>query len=132
MNAIVRPIAVVLSLPALLVTVGLFLLVINAAMLGLVALMLPGFKIDGFWTAVGGVDHREPRELGRAPGSSARAAAWKSSARKINGDTPHFLAKGADLAHPVDRSRRMSRHARHFARRRLSSLFSPRRHALTT
>jgi putative membrane protein len=53
-NAIVRPIAVVLSLPALLVTVGLFLLVINAAMLGLVALLLPGFKIHGFWTAVGG------------------------------------------------------------------------------
>ncbi len=53
-NAIVRPVAVVLSLPALLVTVGLFLLVINAAMLGLVALILPGFHIDGFWTAVGG------------------------------------------------------------------------------
>jgi putative membrane protein len=43
-----------LSLPALLLTVGLFLLVINAAMLGLVALLLPGFKIYGFWTAVGG------------------------------------------------------------------------------
>jgi putative membrane protein len=53
-NAIVRPIALVLSLPALLLTVGLFLLVINAAMLGLVALLLPGFKIYGFWTAVGG------------------------------------------------------------------------------
>ena len=53
-NAIVRPIAVVLALPALLLTVGLFLLVINAAMLGLVALILPGFKIHGFWTAVGG------------------------------------------------------------------------------
>src|SRR5688500_14430923 len=52
-NAIVRPIAVVLSLPALLVTVGLFLLVINAAMLGLVALLLPGFVIKTFWTAVG-------------------------------------------------------------------------------
>jgi len=54
-NAIVRPIAVVLSLPVLLVTLGLFLLVINAAMLGLVALLLSGFKIvGGFWTAVGG------------------------------------------------------------------------------
>ena len=53
-NAIVRPIAVVLALPALLLTVGLFLLVINAAMLGLVALILPGFHIAGFWTAVGG------------------------------------------------------------------------------
>jgi putative membrane protein len=53
-NAIVRPIAVVLSLPALLFSLGLFLLVINAAMLGLVALLLPGFYIHGFWTAVGG------------------------------------------------------------------------------
>jgi putative membrane protein len=52
-NAIVRPFALLLSLPALLFTLGLFLLVINAAMLGLVALMLPGFKIAGFWTAVG-------------------------------------------------------------------------------
>jgi putative membrane protein len=52
-NAIVRPFALLLSLPALLITLGLFLLVINAAMLGLVALMLPGFKIAGFWTAVG-------------------------------------------------------------------------------
>jgi putative membrane protein len=53
-NAVVRPILVVLSLPALLVTLGLFLLVVNAAMLGLVALLLPGFHISGFWTAVGG------------------------------------------------------------------------------
>jgi putative membrane protein len=52
-NAVVRPFALLLSLPALLVTLGLFLLVINAAMLGLVALMLPGFRIEGFWTAVG-------------------------------------------------------------------------------
>jgi putative membrane protein len=53
-NAIVRPFALLLSLPALLLTLGLFLLVVNAAMLGLVALMLRGFQIDGFWTAVGG------------------------------------------------------------------------------
>jgi putative membrane protein len=53
-NAIVRPFALLLSLPALLITLGLFLLVINAAMLGLVALFLPGFTIPGgFWTAVG-------------------------------------------------------------------------------
>jgi putative membrane protein len=53
-NAVVRPVLLLLSLPALLITLGLFLLVINAAMLGLVALMLPGFRIAGFWTAVGG------------------------------------------------------------------------------
>jgi putative membrane protein len=52
-NAVVRPFALLLSLPALVVTLGLFLLVINAAMLGLVALMLPGFQIAGFWSAVG-------------------------------------------------------------------------------
>lgn len=52
-NAIVRPIAVLLTLPLTLLTLGLFLLVINAAMLGLVALLLSGFQIDGFWTAVG-------------------------------------------------------------------------------
>ena len=53
-NAIVRPFALLLSLPALIFSLGLFLLVVNAAMLGLVALLLPGFHIAGFWTAVGG------------------------------------------------------------------------------
>jgi putative membrane protein len=52
-NAVIRPIAVILTLPLTLVTLGLFLLVINAAMLGLVALLLSGFQISGFWTAVG-------------------------------------------------------------------------------
>jgi putative membrane protein len=52
-NAIVRPIAVVLTLPLTLLSLGLFLLVINAAMLGLVALLLTGFTISGFWTAIG-------------------------------------------------------------------------------
>jgi len=50
-NAIVRPVAVVLTLPLTLVTLGFFLLVVNAAMLGLVALFLPGFHISGFWAA---------------------------------------------------------------------------------
>jgi putative membrane protein len=52
-NAIVRPIAVILTLPLTLLTLGLFLIVINAAMLALVALLLGGFHISGFWTAVG-------------------------------------------------------------------------------
>ncbi len=54
-NAVVRPVVLLLALPALLFTLGLFLLVINAGMLGLVALMLPGFLIPGgFWSALGG------------------------------------------------------------------------------
>lgn len=50
-NAIVRPLLVILTLPATLLTLGLFLLVINAAMLGLVAWMFEGFTISGFWAA---------------------------------------------------------------------------------
>ncbi len=53
-NAIVRPIMLLLTLPITVVTLGLFLFVLNAAMLGLAALMVPGFIIDGFWTAVFG------------------------------------------------------------------------------
>lgn len=53
-NAVVRPIAFILTLPITVVTLGLFLLVLNAAMIGLVALIVPGFAIDGFWSAVGG------------------------------------------------------------------------------
>ena len=51
-NAFVRPIAILLTFPFTIITLGLFLLVVNAAMLGLVALLLPGFRLDGFWTAV--------------------------------------------------------------------------------
>ena len=52
-NAVVRPIIVVLTLPVTLLTLGLFLLVINAGMLLLVAWLLDGFTVTSFWTAVG-------------------------------------------------------------------------------
>ena len=51
-NAVVRPVLVVLTLPFTILTLGLFLVVINAAMLGLVASMFRGFVIDGFGAAV--------------------------------------------------------------------------------
>jgi putative membrane protein len=47
-NAIVRPIAILLTLPLTILTLGLFLLVINAGMLALVAGILPGFHVRGF------------------------------------------------------------------------------------
>jgi putative membrane protein len=53
-NAVVRPVLVILTLPISILTLGLFLLVINAGMLGLVALGLDGFQIAGFWSAIGG------------------------------------------------------------------------------
>ena len=51
-NAVVRPLLVILTLPITLLTLGLFLLVVNAAMLGLVAWMFANFTISGFWPAV--------------------------------------------------------------------------------
>jgi putative membrane protein len=51
-NAVVRPVLVVLTLPFTILTLGLFLLVINAAMLGLVAAMFDGFRIASFWSAI--------------------------------------------------------------------------------
>jgi putative membrane protein len=55
-NAIVRPIAVLLTLPFTLLTLGLFLLVVNAGMVALVAWMLPGMHLAGFgaafWSAI--------------------------------------------------------------------------------
>jgi putative membrane protein len=53
-NAVVRPVLVLLSLPLTLLTLGLFLLVVNAAMLGLTAWVLPGFSVAGFWAALWG------------------------------------------------------------------------------
>ncbi len=53
-NAIVRPLLVILTLPITVLTLGLFLLVINAATLGLVAWMLDNFTIAGFWPALFG------------------------------------------------------------------------------
>lgn len=52
LNAVVRPILFILTLPLTIVTLGLFLLVLNAAMIGLVAWMLPGFWVHGFWSGV--------------------------------------------------------------------------------
>jgi putative membrane protein len=51
-NAIVRPIVFLLTLPLTLLTLGLFLLVLNAAMVALVAWMLPGFRLHGFGAAL--------------------------------------------------------------------------------
>jgi putative membrane protein len=53
-NAVLRPILVILTLPITLVTLGLFLLVINALTLGLTAVFLHGFHVHGFWAAFWG------------------------------------------------------------------------------
>jgi len=51
-NAVVRPVVVLLTLPFTLLTLGLFLWVVNAAMFGLVAALLDGFHVAGFGSAL--------------------------------------------------------------------------------
>ncbi|MGV3655032.1 MAG: phage holin family protein [Noviherbaspirillum sp.] len=53
-NTLVRPILVLLTLPVTLLTLGLFILVINGLMFWAVAQMVSGFQVAGFWSAVGG------------------------------------------------------------------------------
>ena len=50
-NAFVRPILLLLSIPFIIVTMGFFILVVNALMLMLVAQIVPSFHVDGFWSA---------------------------------------------------------------------------------
>jgi Predicted membrane protein len=52
-NAVVRPVLAFLTFPITILTFGLFLLVVNAAVIGLVAMMLGGFQVDGFWAGIG-------------------------------------------------------------------------------
>jgi putative membrane protein len=52
-NAILKPILAILTLPLILITLGLFYFALNIAMLALAELIAPHFSIDGFWTYVG-------------------------------------------------------------------------------
>jgi putative membrane protein len=51
-NAVLRPIMILLTLPITIVTLGLFTLVINALLVQLAAAIVPGFSIRGFWWAL--------------------------------------------------------------------------------
>lgn len=53
-NAVARPILIVLTLPLTIVTLGLFILVINGLLFWFVASFVDGFAVHGFWTALGG------------------------------------------------------------------------------
>ena len=54
LNALVRPVLYLLSAPFILVTLGLFMVVINALMLELASAFVTGFHVSSFWSAVGG------------------------------------------------------------------------------
>jgi putative membrane protein len=51
-NALVRPVLLLLSLPFIIVTMGFFILVVNALLILFVSKVIPGFHVAGFWTAL--------------------------------------------------------------------------------
>ncbi|MBI2024464.1 phage holin family protein [Candidatus Giovannonibacteria bacterium] len=51
-NAVIKPILFVLTLPITIITLGIFTLVLNALLLLLASAIVPGFEIAGFWTAI--------------------------------------------------------------------------------
>ncbi|PIV08240.1 hypothetical protein COS52_03770 [Candidatus Roizmanbacteria bacterium CG03_land_8_20_14_0_80_39_12] len=51
-NTLIKPILFILTLPATILTLGLFTFVINALMVYLVATFVPGFHVSGFWSAL--------------------------------------------------------------------------------
>ena len=54
LNLLVRPILLMLTLPLIVLSLGLFLIVVNALLLELTAYLVTGFSVTGFWPAVGG------------------------------------------------------------------------------
>lgn len=52
LNLLIRPILFILTLPVTILTLGLFSLVINALLVMLAALLVPGFSVAGFWSAL--------------------------------------------------------------------------------
>jgi putative membrane protein len=54
LNLLVRPLLFVLTLPLIVITLGLFLIVVNALLLELTSYLVRGFSVTGFWPAVGG------------------------------------------------------------------------------
>src|SRR5574337_554524 len=53
-NAVVRPVILILTLPLTIMTLGLFIPLLNAALLKLVSVMIVGFEVHGFWSAIFG------------------------------------------------------------------------------
>lgn len=51
-NAVIKPVLLLLTLPINIMTLGLFTLVINALLILLTSKIVPGFQVDGFWWAV--------------------------------------------------------------------------------
>ena len=107
-NAFVRPILVILTFPITLLTLGLFLLVINGLMIELVSYFLSGFVVAGFWPAVltaivVSLDRAPYRAVGLA-NTVKRFPSRTYGARK--GVTPEASRENAATSSPAGRPNR--------------------------
>jgi putative membrane protein len=103
-NAILKPILVLFTLPFIIVTMGLGIIVINALLFLLAANLVDGFAVQGFWSAVGGaivvsltnlfVSHlvrTAPRPLPAPPATPANPASSARPARRAVGKTDDVI-----------------------------------------
>jgi len=88
-NAFVRPVLMLLSLPFIIVTMGLFIFVVNALLILLVSKLIPGFSVDGFWSAFFGA-------IIISFVSWLLSSFFRSSDGKIHSITHHPTMKKAD------------------------------------
>jgi len=88
-NALVRPVLLILSIPFILVTMGLFILIINALLLWFVSAVIPPFQVEGFWSAFFGA-------IVISLVSWLLSAFFRSSDGKIHTITHHGRIKQAD------------------------------------
>ena len=88
-NAFVRPVLLLLSLPFIIVTMGLFIFVVNALLLLLVSWLIPAFGVDGFWSAFFGAI-----VIGIV--SWALSSFFRTSDGRIHAITHHPAIKRAD------------------------------------
>jgi putative membrane protein len=87
-NAFVRPVLLLLTLPFVLFTVGIGFLIINALLLWMVGSIVPGFRIEGFWSAFfGGMIISVTSSLvGSLLGGGARVRVHRAGRRPAGGD----------------------------------------------
>ncbi len=78
-NAIIRPILVVLTLPITIVTLGIFYLVVNGVAFGIAAALVPGFRVDSLGAAIMGA---------LVVGIVSWLVGWLTRAASIDGDLP--------------------------------------------
>lgn len=81
-NFLVRPWIIFLTLPAVILSLGLALLAINALMLWLTSRIVDGFQVGGFWSTVGGalivwIVNAALRRVQRRPQAKHAAAGWE-------------------------------------------------------